>query len=152
MKKLMILLLFVLFALPAYSQTIDITAYYAEPTKKDNSQSKYIYTMPAVGTSTTQVFKINSDAKFGDILELSIRYPSSADYVVWISENESEADDPKTSIVKYTIDTFYFKPALPLTTYINRDLPTTNVIYVTIENNGAATGIGELVVVYGGGR
>jgi hypothetical protein len=151
MKKIMFMMLAVLFIWVgvASSDTISVSSFFHKPVKNDNSELLYLYVMPSVAGETTQVFEINSDAKTGDILELSIRYPDSDDYEIWVSETESDADDPAKSIIKYSVNTFYFKPALARTAYINRSEPATNKLWVTIKNNSlVAMGVGELRKLY----
>ena len=143
MKKVMMLILCLLLAGPAYSATINLTAASSKDITNSGSVKRLTYTTAeSVTTGVTQVFALTIPISRGWVDGASVE-AESVNYDIWLSLSDGKLPSSTETIMYWTDINLSGKPEMLPIEFTNMDTSVKYKLYLSVYNP-ALTATGTL--------
>jgi len=148
MKKIMMLILILLFAVPAFGVTINATTSSTKQVNKRDTASKVTYTGATVTAGSTQVFRLSSPNSYGYVKQPTF-FNASDNCTAELYESEALANAGEKPIISMNITSGYYSPEiLPLDFAAIEANPNQYKMYLRVDNSGGGTATGVWIATF----
>jgi len=146
MKKVMMLILCLLLAVPAFGATINATLSSKKQVSKKSDRVEY--TGSTVTAGSTQVFRLSSPVSFGFIKQPSF-FDASDNCTAEVYESEALANAGERPIISMRVTSGFFSPEILPFDFTNLEVnPNQYKLYLRIDNSKGSIATGVWIATF----